>query len=203
VYVAGNHEFYHQEYHQVRERLKSSIGPMFHCLENDEVVINGVRFLGCTLWTDYALYHDVPAALKRAEDCMNDHRAIRYGNRLFTPHDALQLHLESRAWLEGKLNEAFDGKTVVVTHHCPHPLSVHARYGNDPANAAFASDLSHLMGKAVQWIHGYTHMSFDYAVRGTRVVCNPSGYPENKYVRDLAMLQFENQEFNKRLVVEN
>jgi Icc-related predicted phosphoesterase len=203
IHVAGNHEFYHQEYHRVRERLKAGIGPMFHHLENDEIVIDGVRFLGCTLWTDYALYGDVPTALMRAKACMNDHRVIRFGARLFTPQDALQLHRESRAWLARKLDAPFIGKTVVVTHHCPHPLSVHPRYGNDPLNAAYASDLSHLMGKAALWIHGHVHNSFDYVVNGTRVMANPRGYPLNPpRAKTQAAVDCENAGYRPQLVVE-
>ena len=26
------------------------------------------------------------------------------------------------------------------------------------------------------WVHGHMHDSFDYAVNGTRIVCNPRGY---------------------------
>ena len=29
------------------------------------------------------------------------------------------------------------------------------------------------------WIHGHTHDSFDYSVKGTRVLCNPRGYAKN------------------------
>lgn len=57
-------------------------------------------------------------------------------------------------------------------------------------NAAYASDLTHLMGKAVLWIHGHTHHSIDYSVNGTRIVTNPKGY------RD------ENRGFDPALVVE-
>ncbi len=41
------------------------------------------------------------------------------------------------------------------------------------------------MGESALGIHGHTHDSFDYVLRGTRVVCNPRGYcryvgrPEN------------------------
>ena len=28
-------------------------------------------------------------------------------------------------------------------------------------------------------MHGHTHDSFDYVVRGTRVVCNPRGYAKD------------------------
>ena len=33
----------------------SRLMPQIHFLENDQVVIGGVRFVGCTLWTDFAL----------------------------------------------------------------------------------------------------------------------------------------------------
>ena len=34
------------------------------------------------------------------------------------------------------------------------------------------------MGRAPLWIHGHTHTVFDYVVSGTRIVCNPRGYPK-------------------------
>jgi len=29
----------------------------------------------------------------------------------------------------------------------------------------------------VLWVHGHSHTAVDYEVAGTRVVCNPRGYP--------------------------
>ena len=73
---------------------------------------------------------------------------------------------------------------MVITHHAPHPASVHPRWRDNPVNPAFVSDLTRLMGKACLWIHGHTHDSFDYTVGGTRVLCNPKGYrDENRAFR--------------------
>lgn len=33
-------------------------------------------------------------------------------------------------------------------------------------------------GRPALWIHGHTHDAFDYELYGTKVVCNPRGYPE-------------------------
>src|ERR1035437_9712065 len=58
IYVSGNHEHWGQDIYEnlVAMRLAAK-GSNVHFLENDEVnlTINGetVRFLGCTLWTDY------------------------------------------------------------------------------------------------------------------------------------------------------
>jgi Icc-related predicted phosphoesterase len=88
----------------------------------------------------------------------------------------------------------FDGKTVVVTHHAPHPISIAPRYARDALNPAFASDLTDVISQHQPdlWVHGHTHSSFDYVVPGTktRVVCNPMGYDD------------ENPSFDVGLVVE-
>lgn len=65
--------------------------------------------------------------------------------------------------------------TVVVTHHAPHPRSIERYDAPMPVAAAYASDLEELMGYAGHWIHG--HEAADYEVHGTRIVCNPRGYP--------------------------
>ena len=65
-----------------------------------------------------------------------------------------------------------------MTHFAPHPKSIAPLYQGHPANPGFIVDLDRLMGKAELWIHGHTHTAFDYHMHGTRVVCNPRGYPK-------------------------
>lgn len=202
VYVHGNHEFYGDEYHAVRDRLSNASAGSVHYLENQELVLSGVRFLGCCLWTDYALDGDVDAAMAKTWQYMYDHNEIRYADGRFEPVHALELHQESRSWLAQKLDEPFAGKTIIVTHHAPHRNSIHPGYRNHPGNPGFVSDLTSLMGKAVLWIHGHTHSSFRYLVNGTEVIANPCGYPKNKSVADPMQLRFENPAYDPGLVVE-
>ena len=115
-----------------------------------------------------------------AERQLNDHRLIRTQDGLFTASMALVEHQHSRRWLERELGKPFGGKTVLITHHGPHPLSVHPRYAGDPANAAFVTDLSALLSDAKLWLHGHVHDSFDYMVGGCRVMTNPLGYAHNR-----------------------
>jgi Calcineurin-like phosphoesterase len=205
IYVMGNHEGYHHEYGtliaQLRER---SAGTALHFLERDSRVIGGVRFLGCCLWTDYLVTGDEPEPLmEQANRMLYDHRLIRHGEGLFLAADALSQHRQSRAWLEAELAQPFAGATVVVTHHGPHPGSVHPRYAGSPINAAFVSDLTPLMGRAAAWIHGHVHDSFDYVVNGTRVVANPRGYARNRHAAENPeQIEWENPLFDKRMVIE-
>jgi predicted phosphodiesterase len=179
IYVPGNHEFYQHDITLIDE-LKAEAPDNIHVLDDDQVIINDVRFLGSILWTDFALFGEADKffAMQQARQQMTDFSIIQNHGQCFTPEDAIKLHKASRDWLAAMLAEPFDGKTVVVTHHAPSSQSVHPRYARDLLTPAFASNLENLMdgGRAALWVHGHTHESFDYEVYDTRVVCNPRGY---------------------------
>jgi len=119
----------------------------------------------------------VELAMRTARRHMNDYALIQYDERRFTPEDSRRLHFASRTWLQQELAKPFAGKTVVVSHHLPHASSIHPRYDGDALNPGFVSHLPQLVCPPVDlWIHGHTHISCDYAVAETRVVCNPRGY---------------------------
>jgi len=180
LYVAGNHESYEGEFHATRAALRdAAAGSAVQILDCDEAVIGGVRFLGCTLWTDFALAGEAGRrlALGKYLGWLVDYRAIRWRDRAFAPDDSVALHAAHRAWLASRLMRPFPGTTVVITHHVPHPGSIAPRFATHPLNPAFVSNLEDLMGRAALWIHGHTHHAFDYVVRGTRVVANARGYP--------------------------
>lgn len=191
IYIPGNHEFYGRDLSATLELLRTEgRREGVTVLEGSGVVIAGVRFLGATLWTDFALMKECAScghvdsdepmeahARNHAASGMNDFHVIRYKGRRFTPRDSQEIHFEQRRFLETKLAQEFDGPTVVVTHHLPSVRSVARRFSKSILNAAFASDLTALFGPKVPlWIHGHTHDSCDYIEQGTRVVCNPRGY---------------------------
>ena len=153
-------------------------------LDDDEIVIDGVRFLGSTLWTDFMLFGGGDhrgAAMVEARNFMRDFSRIRTAeasSEFFTPEDSAALFTRHADWLDRQLAVPHAGPTVVITHHAPSRHSIHPRFADSLLNACFVSDAEHLLGtdSAQLWIHGHTHDSFDYAVHGTRVVCNPRGY---------------------------
>jgi Icc-related predicted phosphoesterase len=207
IYVHGNHEGYGTDFATLIPEMRAGARHAnVHYLENDEFILNGVRFLGCCLWTDYSLRGEESreAAMQEAVRCIKDHEAIyNTAGNYFTPQDAFRIHTASRTWLTRKLDQPHDGPTVVVTHHAPHPGSVHPRYAGDIVNTAFVTDLTPLLSKATLWIHGHVHDSFDYRVDQARVVANPRGYARNR--RGAATpgdLVWENPGFDAGLVVE-
>mgnify|MGYP000937175975 FL=1 len=128
VAVAGNHELYGHVYAPVLQKMREGAAlNNIHFLENDSVAIGDTRFLGCMLWTDYKLRTHLPQAqqMAYAERSLNDHRLIRTGRKVFSAQDALDRHMESRAWLIEELAKLWAGNNVVVMHPEPHNQSVH------------------------------------------------------------------------------
>lgn len=218
VYVSGNHELYGQVMHKVEREIRAEAALHGVCyLQCGSVVIGGVRFLGCTLWTDLRLpilslhtgefRSDPDRARLEALARLSDFSSIRlreavpggwaegsaYTPVRFRPHHMTAIHHEQRAWLTAALAEPFDGPKVVVTHHGPTAASVVDRYKDDWLSPFYASELpSELFELPMLWVHGHTHDSLDYRVGNCRVICNPRGYPKSRLIPDL----FENQSWS-------
>ena len=220
VLIAGNHEYYESVLEQELVEMRHQANEHgIHFLECGEAIVGGVRFLGCTLWTDFRLHIDASRgkweptrlvsdryrSMIACSRYLADYSAIRVidpktsntrGTRIMQPMDSLLMNTRHRAWLRSKLAEAFNGPTVVITHHAPHRKSLASRYAGDWCSGGFVNEmLLDFFNVPVLWVHGHTHDSFDYQVGNCRVVCNPRGY---------ANLQgdFENKSFNPRLLLE-
>ena len=220
LYVLGNHEFYGQDHDELRYRARQArqgFGQTSVLVLETEIAdfsgfsqwaqeraeqLSRLRFLGCTLWTDYSLPsvgQQRSAQMDMAARYLNDHRCIRKGDELFSPADAHALHQASRAWLASEIARPFDGRTVVITHHGPHELSVHPRYQGNDLNGAFVSHLPELVSCVDLWIHGHIHSSMDYWVGRCNVVANPCGYG---WSDDFLYCRPENESFEPALVVD-
>lgn len=206
IYVHGNHEAYGQKLDSLKERLAQACAATghIHYLDKGELVIGNVRFLGATLWTDFQLLSTdcSQEAMQAALIGLNDYRKIRLakaGYRRIKPLDVAQWHWEDRTWLKARLEEPFNGPTVVVTHMAPSGQSIPERYKGQALSASFASSLDDLVVKSDLWVHGHIHDSMDYTVGGARVICNPLGYPE---LRPDGGWFRENPKYDPHLIVE-
>jgi predicted phosphodiesterase len=188
LYVAGNHEFYGSDLVSTYEQLNSlAQGTRIHVLERSEYFHDGVRFLGCTLWSDYRLLdspEDRTLGIDLATQLIRDFSHIRIAPDfpdLFTPAISQMIFLQTVAWLEDCFTRDNSTPTVVISHFAPTRSSISPTFAGSPINSSFVSDLEARI-KAWQpalWLHGHTHGSFDYRVGNTRVICNPRGYAKN------------------------
>jgi len=53
IYIAGNTDYYHNSIDNIIKYWKSIKLERFYFLNNNSVVIDNIRFFGCTLWTDF------------------------------------------------------------------------------------------------------------------------------------------------------
>lgn len=181
LYIAGNHEFYGTDIDRTVEKARAAAaGSNIHVMQNDSVTIDGITFVGATMWTDFDLFGDAEYAMRVAGDAMNDYRKIRLRNyelRL-RPQHTLARHIESRDFIARELRKSRIGPRVVVTHHGPHRDCARRGFERDIVSAAYTSDLSMLIAEGAPdlWIYGHTHESKDFTVGSTRIITNSKGY---------------------------
>ena len=200
IYVMGNHEHYHGKFDRSRQYFLDEFAKLgitnIHLLDNDTKEIDGVHFVGGTLWTD--MNKGDPMTVHAIETMMNDFRVIRIANedfRKFLPSRAVREHIKTKQYIKTVLEGLpEDARVVVVGHHAPSTMSIHEQYKHDTLmNGGYASDLSEFIldrPKIKAWTHGHMHQCFDYTIGDTRVLCNPRGYHD------------ENPEFNPNFIFE-
>ena len=210
VYVAGNHEHYNGDFAKTIPKLKERLGYLvnLHILDKECLTVDGVLFVGGTLWTD--MNKEDSITMWHMKDMMNDFRCVINSNRetyfrdadgnsnsrspRFTPEDAVVDHREFLEYIKLMVSGKADKKIVVVGHHAPSKQSTHPRYAREEImNGGYSSDLSEFILDHPQiklWTHGHTHEDFDYMIGGTRIFCNPRGYIKYEDRADKFSLKF-------------
>lgn len=180
VLTAGNHEFYGYSPEQTKGHIHHATKlPNVHWLNQSTVTIDGVRFVGATLWfpkpspgTPIWNYNDFHQIKGITPWVFDEHR---------TTLDFLRAELRS--------------DDVLVTHFMPLRESIRLEYAGHPLNCFFWSgeDADRIVREKTPRlvIHGHTHLSLDYQLGNSRVVCNPFGYCRVE----------ENAKFDERLIV--
>lgn len=155
-----------------------------HFLERQTFEYQGVRFLGCTLWSAFDLYgpSSVPDAMSAAGNAINDYWSIfAAGGKLLEPGNTRKLHRKAVQWLDAELGKPFDGKTVVITHFAPHPNCVAPEHAGSELSPYFVTDLRHIMRRhpIAAWCYGHTHSNIRFVDEdsGCLVTTNQLGYP--------------------------
>ena len=215
VYTPGNHEYYGDSFDRAWKKITGELQGAdnpdnLHFLNYGTVDIDGVRFIGCTLWTD--MDDQSPKTLLYAGMYMNDYRAINrlaevdtddgyaYRGKL-TPAHTVAEHYAMREWIDNELYQANrDGiTTFVVTHHGPTLQSVGVDYVGDTLNGAYVTNLSELIRERAPqvWVHGHIHEHKNYTEGKTLVMTNPKGYPYRLAWKTDGDRQHENPDFRE------
>ncbi|ADG14515.1 hypothetical protein BC1002_0411 [Paraburkholderia atlantica] len=198
LYVAGLDECRGRDWSQVVASGKQAAsGTAVHILDRDRVVLDGVRYLGCTFWSspecaglsarDWA--REVDLVLSEVDtaawlsDSMNAPQAsaiafahqwepVTAGSKASADSArrafALIENRRTIAWLANELRQRFEGPTVVVTHFAPELRPRIAGAGGATQSGVRAL-LRQYPGAVDLWLHGQTNTTTDVAIEGTRV----------------------------------
>ena len=198
LFVPGNHEYDAQDFDEAHARLRSTCDRLgIAWLERETLVMQGVRFVGTTLWSDFDALADHEGSADLGRRLKLREKAFRAANfylrktggtrngEPFLAEAMRDQALLCQQWLAEALAVPFAGPTVAVTHFAPSLLSADPRYGLVPGTAGFCNAIDGLLPRASLWLHGHLHAPSDYTVRGEsgdgspwqcRVVANPLGY---------------------------
>lgn len=131
IYVLGNHEYYRGSYPKTLHKIKAAAeNSAISVLEDSFVDIDGVRFHGATLWTDFSLFGSPMAYGSLCQAQMNDYKKIRRDPSYskLRSIDTYKIHQFSKQWLKESLERSEGMKNIVVTHHAPGLQSVPEPY---------------------------------------------------------------------------
>ncbi len=175
VFVSGNHSYYHStSFDQVDHMLDYLENKLcnFTWLNDKRVMIEGLNFIGATLWFPRSIIAN------NNKHLLNDFSYIK---------DCDPIAYERHEKTVDFFNNNMEKGDIMVTHHMPSYKCVNDKYKNSSLNCYFACDLDELIKdkKPSMAFCGHTHLGFDFMLYKTRMMCNPLGYyDENPYFND-------------------
>lgn len=177
IYIFGNHEYYYGNLQHSVNNLKDVLKSFsnIHILNNENLIIDDVKFIGSTLWT--SLNNSSPVTNFYVQSSMNDYRHIRNGEYKLLASDTVEENRKSFNYICENINHE---KVVVITHHAPSYQLVNDRHGsNSELKHAYYNNYDQFIIDNPQikaWIFGHTHDKHDITIGETRVLSNPRGY---------------------------
>lgn len=193
--VSGNHEYYNNQGYDmacIDEGIEGLCKKFknVHYLNNKTFIVDGVQFIGSTLWSE------LPQDKKHQVAAMyNDYNYIYYTpNKLLQADDTNIMFAKNKQFIQDSINYGFTNnlKNVVLTHHTPSFNFCNPKHDNSLFKFGLSTELSHAFdGKyIIYWGCGHTHLNLkDLDINGTKIICNQFGrkttslknFSRNKY----------------------
>lgn len=181
IYVPGNHEYYDHCVVNSIKKLKVSPNDNVHLLNNGNVIIDGVNFVGSTFWTD--INNMDQWSCYRAKTGMNDYRHIFHQSRRLSPEDTAVFNREARKKIPTMVDSTARSN-ILITHHAPH-FSVFEKlmcrpFGGQGVDYCFWNTGDECLQIASQfdyWMFGHVHLNGHVKLGNTQYITNCVGYP--------------------------
>lgn len=175
-WLPGNHEYYGSDLANRSGSFNEKYLSNVYIVNNTSVMVEDVKLVFSTLWTQISPYY---SSLVR--NGLSDFKAIKNHKRPFTVNDYNFLHNTALSYLKTELDN-INGKTVVVTHHCPTYQCINPIYKGKALNEAFHVELFDLIESfgPDYWIYGHNHYNVpDFEIGKTKLITNQCGYVQS------------------------
>lgn len=199
IYIPGNREFHKHSIYVLIDQLRlATVDTKVNVLYNDSIIIDGVKFIGATLWTDLNYFRGQDEILRNPPPKrLKDYRNILWDRETnWTVNHVLNEHKKSLQFIKRELQENLNGVNIVISHHAPCGLSIETKFRNCSNTFNYVSRLENDIRELqpTKWLHGHLHGGSNYYIGNTHVVSNPRGYKMNG--------EFENRNFLPDLLLE-
>lgn len=176
----GKHDFYQYRIDSEHRLQEFADRADAEYVNREVFTLGGTRFICATLWTDFNLPPGRVQNDAHIPTRMNDYRAIRHaggGYRRLRLSETIAIHYADLAYIAQALRVPFEGRSIVVTHHAPHPGVL--RDYSENLEAAYASDLSFFIEnhRPDGWMFGHSHDANSIAHAGCPIENVSLGYP--------------------------
>jgi predicted phosphohydrolase len=184
--IVGNHEYYNS--HCMHISITDEITdvcmayPNIHFLDNESVDINGIKYIGTTLWSHVSKEHE-PVVTCGINDymciqcCVYDPEGTGRMRTPVTVGYTNILHEAAMHFIKQELEKESEMPTIILLHHTPSFKSIHPDFQGSPYNSAYVTNLEELMKlPVIAWFHSHTHHAMKYKVNNILMVSNPMGY---------------------------
>jgi predicted phosphohydrolase len=197
LYITGNHEYYNNSIENIDVILEEKLAKYnnVYFLNNKVKIIEGIKFIGSTLWSN---------TLGNKYE-INDTKKIKKNNKLINSSDIDKMFFNNYKFIKDNVNNNENNNDIkhiiIITHHLPSYKCIDEKYKYSNYTSWFASNCEEIMNmelntKIKYWFCGHTHSNVNITINSTQIIANPIGYPtfsKNK-------INFENEKYEPRII---
>jgi len=179
IFIIGNHEYYNKKNKKITMNEKKEIihkkleeieTENLFLLDNNKINIDGIDFIGSTLWTYIPKNHE-----NYITNCISDYKTIYTDiDEKLTPEVSNIIHNNDVEFLKDNITS----DCVIITHHLPTDLLIDSKYKiYGELNHAFYTNLEHIFTDKIKlWVCGHTHTPKKCEINNIKCIANPIGY---------------------------
>lgn len=181
LFLMGNHEYYSHDINTATKEYAQAIqnDNDAYILDNSNIIINGVNFIGSTLWSSFELGKDMSVAEKQ----VFAFKRVKNGDRYITKNEILEIHRQSLIFIQNSIQNSTFECNIVMTHYAPIIIKNLKKLSGFELDGAQCSPLENFIikNKPQYWLYGHIHEPSKKVVGETILMNNAFGADYDTY----------------------